>query len=106
MILTDKRLIAEADERLEAARKAAGPDISSLKSFRYFVSSVNEEALKVWEDLWKEFQAGVTPAGSGGPHIEGGFQPSCGWSQFLEKFWVLKHYLDTTSHFCRDSGGT
>jgi len=23
-------------------------------------------------------------------------EPSCGWNEYLEKMWVLKHYLDFT----------
>ena len=74
----------------------------ALKSFRYIISSVNEEALQAWMDLWKEFKDGVTPAGVVLPAMQEGFQPSCGWGEFLEKFWLLKHYLDYTDRLCKD----
>jgi len=72
-----------------------------LKSFRYVVGSVNDSALKVWAELWREFQQGVTPNGVVLPATERGFKPSCGWPEFLEKFWLLKHYLDYVHNFVK-----
>ncbi len=74
-----------------------------LKDFRYIVGSVDESALEVWEQLWREFQQGVTPAGAVTSEMEQGFQPSCGWPEFLERFWLLKHYLDYILRFCRQA---
>ncbi len=76
----------------------------TLKDVRYVVASVDESALKVWDELWREFQEGVTPAGAVTAEMENGFQPSCGWPEFLEKFWLLKHYLDYILRFCREAG--
>jgi hypothetical protein len=73
----------------------------ALKNFRYVVGSVNDDALKVWADLWKELQACMTPDGMVLPEMQEGFQPSCGWAEFLEKFWLLKHYLDYTHRLCK-----
>jgi len=73
-----------------------------LKDFRYVVGSVNDSALNVWAELWKELQGSVTPGGLVAPEMEEGFKPSCGWPEFLEKFWLLKHYLDYTRRFCRE----
>ena len=72
-----------------------------LRNFRYVVASVDDEALKVWADLWKEFQQVVATNGMVLPGAADGFKPSCGWPQFLEKFWVLKHYLDNIRHLCQ-----
>ena len=76
----------------------------ALKDFRYVVSSVDQSALKVWDELWREFQDGVTPAGAVTDAWEKGFQPSCGWPEFLEKLWLLRHYLDYILRFCREAG--
>ncbi len=73
----------------------------ALKNFRYIVASVNGDALKVWADLWREFQQGVTPNGMVTPSVEHGFKPACGWAEFLEKFWLLKHYLDYVHRLCK-----
>lgn len=74
-----------------------------LKAFRYVVASVNDEALQAWDELWNEFKTGVTPAGVVLPQMQEGFKPSCGWGEFLEKFWLLKHYLDYLKRFCTNS---
>ncbi len=74
-----------------------------LRNFRYVVGAVNDDALKVWADIWDQFKSGVTPAGVVLPQIQEGFKPSCGWGEFLEKVWLLKHYLDYVQRFCRET---
>jgi hypothetical protein len=78
----------------------------ALKNFRYVVAAVNDDALRVWADLWKELREGVTPGGMVLPEMSRCFTPSCGWAAFLEKFWLLKHYLDYTHRFCDASTAT
>ena len=29
------------------------------------------------------------------------FKPSCGWPEFMEKMWLLRHYLDFMARFSR-----
>ena len=79
---------------------------SALKNFRYVVASVNGDAQKVWAELWNELREGVTPAGIVLPAMSEGFTPSCGWPEFLEKMWLLKHYLDYIDRFCDASTST
>jgi hypothetical protein len=71
------------------------------KEFRYVVASVDENALRLWSEIWQEFQGGVTPAGAMTPETSEGFKPSCGWPEFLEKFWLLRHYLEYILRFSR-----
>ena len=73
---------------------------SALKNFRYIVAAVNDDASKVWAELWSELRQGVTPGGMVLPTMSEGFTPSCGWAEFLEKFALLKHYLDYIHRFC------
>ncbi len=73
---------------------------SALKNFRYIVANVDSDAQKVWVDMWNELQEGVTPGGIVLPEMSKGFTPSCGWAEFLEKFFLLKHYLDYIHRFC------
>jgi hypothetical protein len=92
------------DVRLQRVLKTNGRSAeSALKNFRYIVASVNEDALKVWAELWDELRQGVTPGGLVTPEMSKGFTPSCGWAEFLEKLWRLKHYLDYTGRFCKAS---
>jgi len=44
--------------------------------------------------LWAELKDRTTETGMVLPTMHEGFEPSCGWAEFLEKFWLLKHYLD------------
>ncbi len=77
----------------------------TLKNFRYVVANVNDDALKVWADLWNEMRQSVTPGGMVLPEMSKGFVPPGGWPEFLEKFWLLKHYLDSIHSFCDASAG-
>jgi hypothetical protein len=77
----------------------------ALKNFRYVVANVNDDALKVWADLWDEMHQSVTPGGMVLPEMSKGFVPPGGWPEFLEKFWLLKHYLDYIHSFCDASTG-
>ncbi len=75
----------------------------ALKNFRYVVGAVDDDALRAWEDLWNELRQGVTPGGMVLPEMAKGFVPTCGWPEFLEKFFLLKHYLDYIQRFCDPS---
>ncbi len=66
------------------------------------VASVNRDAADVWAQLWSEFKPHVSHSGAALPSIEKGFVPSCGWHEFLERMWLLKHYLDAMSRVCQD----
>lgn len=91
------------DDRLQGLTQATGAENRALKNFRYVVGSVNEDALRVWAELWEQLNNGVTPNGMVLPEMEKGFTPACGWPEFLEKFWLLKHYLDYVHRFCKEN---
>ena len=74
-----------------------------LKNFRYVTASVNGDALRAWAELWKELEPIATSSGQVLPDAKPGFTPSCGWPEFLEKFWLLKHYLDYTHRLCQET---
>jgi len=94
------------EARLKEVLKANGRSAErALKNFRYVVAAVNDDARGVWASLWKELSEAVTPGGMVLPQMKEGFTPSCGWPEFLEKFWLLKHYLDYIHRFCEASGG-
>lgn len=64
-------------------------------------ASVTQDANGVWAEIWGQFKEHVTPGGMVMPQMEKGFVPACGWAEFLEKFWLLKHYLDSIDRLCR-----
>ena len=74
-----------------------------MRHFRNIVGVVCTDALKVWEELWKELQGSVTDAYLILPEAERGFKPKCGWPEFLEKIWLLRHYVDYTKRLSEGS---
>jgi hypothetical protein len=55
---------------------------------------VLQDAADVWSELWNELQGKVTDNFMILPRAEKGLRPECGWPEYLEKMWRLKHYLD------------
>lgn len=64
-------------------------------------ASVSRDANAVWTELWATLKPHVTPGGMITPELENGFVPACGWPEFLEKFWLLKHYVDSIERICK-----
>ena len=62
--------------------------------------SVAQDANKVWAEMWGELKQIATGGGLVVPEAKRGFVPACGWPEFLEKFWLLKHYLDSIQRIC------
>jgi hypothetical protein len=79
---------------------------NGLQDFKNINNSLMQDALNVWAELWAELDSSrrkPSPEGDGQaggpgnmvkPETDDGFEPSCGWSKFLEKMWVLWYYLD------------
>jgi hypothetical protein len=86
----------------EALDDAVASRERALRDFRYVVASVNDSALTTWADLWSQLQGSVASNGIVAPDTEHGFKPACGWPEFLEKLWLLKHYLDYIHRFCKE----
>jgi hypothetical protein len=71
------------------------------RHFRNVMASVLQDAHDTWGEIWNEFQGQVTEGVMVNPEAERGhFVPKCGWPEFLEKMWILKHYLDYAKRFC------
>jgi len=69
--------------------------VTELQDFKNVTNKLIQDALNVWADLWAELEGRVEPDGVI-QEANGKFEPSCGWNEYLEKMWVLKHYLDFT----------
>lgn len=94
---------SQDDPRLPPPLPAARQVPPTRKEVCYVVATVDENALKLWGEIWKELQIGGTPPGSAPPAPEEAFRPACGWPAFLERLWLLKHYLDYIHRFCREA---
>ena len=77
-----------------------------LKHFRNTVGVVLQDAQRIWAEVWKEIEGPVVDGIVILPEAEKGFIPECGWPEFLEKLWLLKHYLDYATRFTQENKET
>jgi len=76
--------------------------VSQAEHLLKVAESVNQDAANTWAELWAQFKPHVTPGGMVTAEMQKGFVPACGWPEFLEKMWLLKHYLDSVGRICRN----
>jgi hypothetical protein len=81
-----------AENEQESLQKSSS--VTELQNFKNINNSLMQDALNVWAELWAELDGHVGPGVNPSFDTEDGFKPSCGWSQYLEKMWVLWYYLD------------
>ncbi len=93
------KVLSGRAEREEHTYMVALPE-EKLRHFRNISSSVLQDAQDTWGEIWDQFQGSVTHGVMVTPEAEQGFIPECGWPEFLEKMWALKHYLDYAKRFC------
>ena len=74
--------------------------LTQLDHLLKVASSISQDANKTWAEIWSELKRLTTGGGLVVPEAEKGFVPECGWPEFLEKFWLLKHYLDSIQRIC------
>ena len=77
--------------------------VAALKQLDHLLKvagSITQDANKTWADIWGELRRLTTGSGLVVPEAGKGFVPECGWPEFLEKFWLLKHYLDSIQRIC------
>ena len=74
--------------------------LTQLDHLLKVAGSISQDANKVWAEMWAEYKRLTTGGGMVVPEAKEGFVPQCGWPEFLEKFWLLKHYLDSIQRIC------
>jgi len=74
--------------------------LTQLDHLLKVAGSIAQDADKTWAEIWGELKQLTTGGGLIVPEGERGFVPECGWPEFLEKFWLLKHYLDSIQRIC------
>jgi hypothetical protein len=70
-----------------------------LKLFQGVIDSLLRDAQDTWAEIWHELMGTVTNGTIILAEARYGAKPKCGWAEFLEKLWLLKHYLDYTRKF-------
>ncbi len=74
--------------------------VTQLDHLLKVAGSISQDANKTWAEIWSELKRLTTGGGLVVPDAAQGFVPECGWPEFLEKFWLLKHYLDSIQRIC------
>lgn len=85
-----KTNIKNINEQIDSQPSTNAPE---LQDFKNVTNKLVQDALTVWADLWAELEGQVDPDGNTSKK-DTPFEPTCGWNEYLEKMWVLKHYLD------------
>ncbi len=99
-MMGESRLIkANPAEHARLASQILSPE-AKLWHFKNVNRGVMQDALSAWEDLWADLQDSVTCGVMVLPEAKKGYKPSCGWPEFLEKMWLVRHYLDFSKKFC------
>ncbi|ABK18939.1 hypothetical protein Sfum_3266 [Syntrophobacter fumaroxidans MPOB] len=97
MIMT-KQLTVVSGRKPGKGRKVLLP-AEKFKHHRKVTGVVLQGAQDAWAELWQELQGTVTDGVMILPEAEKGFKPKCGWPEFLEKMWLLKHQIDYAKRF-------
>ncbi len=88
----------QASEKQKHADEGQIVPFTPLRNLEHLLKvtgSISRDANKAWSDVWRELKPHVTTSGMVGPSLKQGFIPSCGWPEFLERLWLLKHYIDS-----------
>jgi hypothetical protein len=75
-------------------------DRKKLTHFRNINGALLQDALYTWGDIWSQFQGSLTDGVMIAPEVQKNFEPECGWPEFLEKMWLLRHYVDQAKRIC------
>lgn len=78
------------------------PDLSPEEDMRLFQKVIDDllrDAQLTWADIWNDLMGTVTNGTIILSDAYKGAKPKCGWAEFLEKLWLLKHYLDYTRRY-------
>jgi len=70
-----------------------------MESFRKVIDNLLGDAQLTWADIWNDLMGTITNGTIILADANKGAKPKCGWAEFLEKLWLLKHYLDYTRKF-------
>ena len=93
------KILSGTPESEQGTWKVVSPE-EKLRHFRNVNNSLLNAAVDTWRDIWCELEGSVTEGALVLPDAGEGLQPKCGWPEFLEKVWLLGHYLDYAKRFC------
>jgi hypothetical protein len=91
---TPKVEIGDTEHKQVAHQKPLSE--TELRDFKNVIHNLMHDALTVWADAWAELDGRLPSGGKNPVESNERLEPSCGWSEYFEKMWVLRHYLDFT----------
>lgn len=92
----------KADLEASVSQRLSDPD--ELRNFKHVTNGLVQDAINVWDELWAELDG--TDESGALVKLESGFEPSCGWTEYLQKMWTLRHYLNFAKRYSRQSSET
>jgi hypothetical protein len=95
---TNLRVLPGGREGFAVSKPLA--DKKELVHFRNVNAALLQDALNTWGDIWEQFQGSLTNGVMIVPEVEKSFEPEWGWPEFLEKMWLLRHYIDQAKRIC------
>lgn len=92
MVMSANHFKGESLDRSAAEVSPGG----ELQEFKNITNQIMQDALHVWAQLWGELESRVPSEDGKMPCGAGKEISSWEWSDFIEKMWLLRHYLDFT----------
>ncbi|MCP4450481.1 MAG: hypothetical protein GY809_03395, partial [Planctomycetes bacterium] len=74
----------EAERVAPASQELVSPE--ALQDFKHVTNGLIQDAINVWDELWAELDGTNDTAAL--VKLESGFEPSCGWTEYLQKMWT------------------
>ena len=87
-----------SDEKRSEISQDLSPE-EDLRLFQRVLDDLLRDAQLTWADIWNDLMGTITNGTVILSEASKGAKPKCGWAEFLEKLWLLKHYLDYTRKF-------
>jgi len=87
-----------SDGRQSEDHKFLSPE-EDMRNFQKIVDNLMRDAQVTWAEIWDALMGTITNGTIILADAEKGAKPKCGWAEYLEKLWLLKHYLDYTRRF-------
>jgi hypothetical protein len=78
--------------------------LTEFQDFKHVTNGLVQDAINVWDELWAELDDTGEPGAL--IKLESGFEPSCGWTEYLQKMWTLRHTLNFAKKYSRQSSET
>lgn len=97
--MSAKLRVVEGRDGGEDRHEPLSPE-EKLRVFKRLTASMMDDALGAWSRVYGEFEGRVAHGPMVTPEAAAGFTPACGWSEFLERMWLLQHYLDHMKRIC------